>query len=388
MMRQDPEYYRLYVTLRPDNHYMLISYPYYMKYARSGDKTFFRHIDMNITQYLADGRGGNMIQGTVSLDNETDHCCTEILEGMHTKEKLQEWYDRVKGRATKDKILDAYVNRIDDVIWNKSDKEHFETDFKPVPCQAGDVRVTSPLLPHGSTTTPEGAIRRTMLPWFVAIQKDHSTMETLEMGTWEDLAEAHRDLKAAPRSPSGKSNMYGSIPYRHPVAVQLKIPSALSDALVGRSRWDMPDVVEERKIVLGIDTKAYAKHLKAWRKDAVKAYVTLFKKQMALEKDIYQHKSFFFNGGDIRKLDTAPEADKEMTDEIRSAIDKIKKVKGEEITELHGQEGADVGTAMGAPTEQDLIERTEALASSSEAADSNASDSSLCQGRSEEEIDE
>ena len=98
IMRMDPEYYRCYVALRPDHHWRLISYPYYAKYAVEGDNTFFRHIDINITQYLKDGRGGNMIQGSVSLDDETPDMCTEIIPGMHTKEKIAEWYNRVKAR--------------------------------------------------------------------------------------------------------------------------------------------------------------------------------------------------------------------------------------------------------------------------------------------------
>jgi hypothetical protein len=66
---------------------------------------------------------------------------------------------------------------------------------------------------------PKGkGVRRTILPWFVAIQDDHETMETVKMGTWKEIADAHRDLKAAPRSPSGKPNVYGDIPYRFPAS--------------------------------------------------------------------------------------------------------------------------------------------------------------------------
>jgi hypothetical protein len=53
----------------PDRNTGLVSYPYYAKYAHEGDRTFFRHIDVNIKQLASSGRGANMIQGTVSLDN-------------------------------------------------------------------------------------------------------------------------------------------------------------------------------------------------------------------------------------------------------------------------------------------------------------------------------
>ena len=54
-------------------------YPYYTKYAREGDRTFFRHIDMSIPLYLEDGHGVAIIQGSVSLDDEDEDGCTEIV---------------------------------------------------------------------------------------------------------------------------------------------------------------------------------------------------------------------------------------------------------------------------------------------------------------------
>jgi hypothetical protein len=113
---------------------------------------------------------------------------------------------------------------------------------------------------------PKGkGVRRTILPWFVAIQDDHETMETVKMGTWKEIADAHRDLKAAPRSPSGKPNVYGDIPYRFPASLPLILKSPLSNALVGRTRWDKPDVSEERNLVLGSNDKGYEKWLQKWR---------------------------------------------------------------------------------------------------------------------------
>ena len=70
VMRQDPMYYMLYAALRPDKQWRLVTYPYYAKYAVKGDKTYFRHIDVNIPELLASRRGSNMIQGSVSLNNK------------------------------------------------------------------------------------------------------------------------------------------------------------------------------------------------------------------------------------------------------------------------------------------------------------------------------
>ena len=66
-------------------------------------------------------------------------------------------------------------------MWIKKDKERFQTDFKPQICKKGDVRISSPLLPHGSTR-PATKIRQIILPWYVAIQDDHNTLDTAESG--------------------------------------------------------------------------------------------------------------------------------------------------------------------------------------------------------------
>jgi hypothetical protein len=87
----DLEYYRCYVALRPDHHWRLISYPYYVKYSRAGDNTSFRHIDVNVSQYLIDGRGENIIQSSVSLRDEALDMYIEIIPGLHTRDLIADW---------------------------------------------------------------------------------------------------------------------------------------------------------------------------------------------------------------------------------------------------------------------------------------------------------
>ena len=59
LMREDPLYYTLYVCLRPDKQWRLISYPYYAKNARPGDNTGFRHIDVNLPRLVKLKQGFN-----------------------------------------------------------------------------------------------------------------------------------------------------------------------------------------------------------------------------------------------------------------------------------------------------------------------------------------
>ena len=82
-MRQDPKYFAIYYALRPDRNINFISYPYYTKYTYKGDNTFFRYIDLNIRDLAASNRSTNIIQGIVSLNNESEDNYTMILPSIY-----------------------------------------------------------------------------------------------------------------------------------------------------------------------------------------------------------------------------------------------------------------------------------------------------------------
>jgi hypothetical protein len=89
-----------------------------------------------------------------------------------------------------------------------------------------------------------------ILPWFVGLQDDLSTLEVAEAGTWSQLRDAHMNL-AGPASPSGLANRYGVILFRFPAAVEIGTLGAVSDALVCRLPWNSPRVERDRDILLG-----------------------------------------------------------------------------------------------------------------------------------------
>ena len=73
---------------------------------------------------------------------------------------FQEWWNMCKARGI---AKEGHIHNIEDKMWTKKDKERFQTDFKPQICKKGDVRINSPLFPHGSTK-PVTKIRQTILP--------------------------------------------------------------------------------------------------------------------------------------------------------------------------------------------------------------------------------
>jgi len=144
VMRQDLKYYAFYYTLRPDQNTNLVLYPYYVKYAYEGDNTFFRHVDLNIRDLASSGRDTNMIQGTVSLDDESPDDYTMILPGMH--KHIKEWEGALTAHGLS---IGALVHRIQDSMFTSEDRRRFETEWISQPCRRGQVRVTLPHLRMG-----------------------------------------------------------------------------------------------------------------------------------------------------------------------------------------------------------------------------------------------
>ena len=112
---------------------------YYAKYAHEGDNTFFRHIDLNIRDLASSGRGANMIQGTVSLDDEKPDDCTMILPGMH--KHIKEWDETLTARGLS---TGALVHRIQDSMFTSEDEKRFGTKWTPNHAREG--RYASPFL--------------------------------------------------------------------------------------------------------------------------------------------------------------------------------------------------------------------------------------------------
>jgi hypothetical protein len=289
LMRQDPKYYAAYAALRPDKQWRLVSYPYYAKYAVKGENTYFRHIDLNIPDLIGNARGSCMIQGSVSLDDEDESNCTVILPGM--QHKLVAWWKRVVARGQE---TNGFVHRITEQMFTEEDAKILGTNWKRVPCKRGEVRITLPHLPHGADG-PSTGTRRTMLPWLVGLQDDLTTLEVVEGGTWDMLAESHRDMVSPRATPSGLANRYGAPPYRFPAAVEVTGLGPLSDALVCRRRWDSHFVLRDRDIMLRGDRAQAEAYVAAWREKAEAAAIEAFELFKSQEKQAFGEKSYFYH---------------------------------------------------------------------------------------------
>ena len=128
---------------------------------------------MNISRYLSEGHGRNIIQGSLSLDDEDVNGCTEIIPGFQTK--IRQWWDKVGERG---KIPDGVVHEVRD-IYTKDDERAFG-EYQPVPCLRGWTRITMLEILHGSTQNGSSKIRRTIFLWFVRVSDDGLSVDNEE----------------------------------------------------------------------------------------------------------------------------------------------------------------------------------------------------------------
>jgi hypothetical protein len=131
----DPLYYLLYVCLRPDHATALLSYVYYAKLASierrdvegkvlaPASQTFFRHIDLNIENVLQDDATGLIIQGSVSLTDEDQDNCTEMIPKLHAR--FAEYWADLQERGVPQS--GGLVNAITDRHFTETDKLKFQT---------------------------------------------------------------------------------------------------------------------------------------------------------------------------------------------------------------------------------------------------------------------
>jgi hypothetical protein len=278
LMRGDPLYWLYYAMLREETN--LISYPYYTKYTKVDDKTFFRHIDLNIAECVATGKGADAIQGSVSWDQEDHDNCTEMLDCFHHHIKgYQEWRQTNNQPNSTGKI----ERWLDKEHWPEPLREKYpDVRWMKKICKPGDVRISDPRLPHGSTG-PATKVRRTMLPWFVKVHNDMSTMEIPEMGSYAEIALAHQQLTAAPTSPSGHANMYGGIKWPFPGDVNPTFTTAVGKAVNCQIRWDSALVRHELRSLFV--NPNYDKIMK-WVKGARKENAAMVKRNWEITKQL------------------------------------------------------------------------------------------------------
>ena len=285
VIRQDPVLYALNVAARPDLNWRLVSFPYYTKYASPGDSTKFKHIDINVRRYLTRGRGGSTVQTGISMDDESEDGCTIVVPGFHRR--IGQWWQEVERRG---KVTDGLVQDVKN-IYMKEDEERFG-GWAPVVCKRGDIRLTLANMIHGSTG-PCMRVRRVIHPWLVGINPDNGELDFSEAGSYEDVCSANRKMEAMQTGPTGDRTRFSVGEGRFVGSVQMRGMSALGDALVGAQEWTSKEVLRERDLILGQDSKKAREYVDGVRSKMVEKWKECFKVMVEAEVEEYGENAYF-----------------------------------------------------------------------------------------------
>jgi len=303
-VRQNPVYYALLASVLTDRNHWLISYPYYVKDTIPGEKTGFRHLDLNVRQCVESGRGRNIVQGALALDNENEENCTVVVKGFHRK--MSQWYERIKERQQE--IPNGETTDLK-ILYTAADKAEFG-DYEPVPCNASEIRITFPMIPHGSTSKANSN-RRDIYPWWTGILSDHFTLDNEESENYDEIAICHLHRTRCKKSPSGRTAKAYLSGEEFEATVDLPFSSYIGDALVGKRKWNTAPVERQCAIIFGkndLDARLEVEKIKGAMLDACRAAF----KQLRIEEEMqYREVSFFkwWYGGGKEGILPRPRAD-------------------------------------------------------------------------------
>lgn len=296
-IRVDPLHWALYVALRPDHNTRLVSFPYYAMASKTGDRGISRHIDLNIDKFIEVNRGGDVISGTVSLDDESEEKgCTEIVPGFHRM--IEDWWRKANANKTRAKKAGRtrFIPNLND-LYGLEDEEDFGR-FVRLNCQRGAVRISLPQIIYGYIApVQKNTVRRTVAPWYVAVHANGSQLDNPDSGTWDQLKNANTLHEALETSPTGHTALYGSLPYKFPASVQLSGLTHLGRAILCLARWEDPLVQHEVRLVLGSDRVAAKQEIDRQRSAILTGVRASFKQHVEDEIKVFGEKSYYAGEG-------------------------------------------------------------------------------------------
>jgi len=230
-----------------------------------------------------------MVQGSVSVDDETEDNCTLLVLGF--QHVIHEWWGRVtaRGKGTSGHTTNAKN------IYLPEDRQSFGP-LVPVPCKRGAIRITRPDIMHGSTSKARSR-RRTLFAWFCGIRPDHQTLDLKESETWSEVSACHQSFTAPMKSTSGEGFRYGRPTIPFPAMTRMASTSAVGDALVGSRRWTDPQVTRMVETLLGPDDTAAFALLKSVRNSLSEAIKSAWPFVRDAEIKAFGNRSYFVNQG-------------------------------------------------------------------------------------------
>ncbi len=264
----------------------LISYSYYVKFVTSDDSTFFHHIDMNSSKYLVDDHKKNIIQKSLSLNDESLERCIEIVSDFH--KHIKRWWVKVK-------ICKMMINdHIHDLnkIWLKEDVIKYD-DFVLVLCQWSKVHVMRSEILHESTYNNDDIKHKIILSWFVAMSQNDQILNNEKFDKWRNIACAHAIQKVINLILSDLINKFELIFYRFSTSTQLYLDNLISQTLICKIIWNDSVVQAQTNVMLKVKHERADYAINRHWFEALQAFKRVYNMMKMIEKLFYKADSFF-----------------------------------------------------------------------------------------------
>lgn len=189
---------------------------------------------------------------SVSLTNkENDSNCDLVLPKMHSH--LEQW--------SRECALDGVNLRADGVnledVLDDSDMKQYGTDWIHVPLESGNALVKSILLPYGATDTTD--TRRIVHNTLLAVNDAGTAFEPVCRHTLTSVENAHTELTSPVVSAFSKEAID-----RFGPAVPLTSSNPLAMALLGRVRWNSPNVLICKEKLFGSNSEKRSDFMNNW----------------------------------------------------------------------------------------------------------------------------
>ncbi|CCG85091.1 protein of unknown function [Taphrina deformans PYCC 5710] len=305
LARADPAHYVASVALRPDAlaspH--LISWPYYVRYATTLEKTEFYHLDIDVEQAVQHGEYLSTVQSSVSLSNENEGCCVVLVPGFH--KSFSKWYEHIRDNG---QLKSGFgCCRISPKTYGATEQGLFGK-WESCPCPMGSIRFSKPEIVHGSsgsggkssmmpglqpTTLTEP--RLNYLPWMARVDV---VSGEIEYGHHRHLklADLRQDVLESRVPQWTLGNVSGrkyTVVHQMVVNLRTTAPTALGRAITCEGKWSDPEAQETLERLISPSVHTIAETVQEERMINIKWAVDRFLKLRLVEKREYNGNSFF-----------------------------------------------------------------------------------------------
>ncbi|KAF5855175.1 hypothetical protein ETB97_009759 [Aspergillus alliaceus] len=247
MVQQDPAYYAILVSCRPDKNWKLIHRP-----RRSGHTFTFRERDVALgvsterARSLVNGDGASDIQSTVVLPGEQSLQTVQLIPT--SQQYLPKLVDKIEnqGRQPPSSLPDLAI-----LAYDKVAEQEFGTP-QNITLGHGDLILASPkTLRLPQTFSASNLLNMSQS----GLGNDFNTLENGRDGMWTRLSIISNCHRLGDKYLGADEGWADSIGCDTSVidSFRMSYASALGEALVGRREWRDPKVILERNLVLGND---------------------------------------------------------------------------------------------------------------------------------------